>query len=160
MLDCPEIRRLLPHGHPMTLIDRVLSVDPGRSIVAVKAITAGEPCFQGLERGAAAWRYRYPASLTLESFGQAAALLWLHARGSTACGERDLLMLAAASDCELEGSAFPGDLLRHIARIDRVVGDNVFVDGETHVERRRIARVGSMVAVIRPRLRDPAAAAL
>lgn len=152
MLECADIRRLLPHGHPMTLVDRVLSIDPGRSIVAVKAITASEPCFQYLGRDDPPHRYFYPTSLLLESFGQAGALLWLYEMAPTVLEGRNVLMLVAGRDCAIEGHVLPGDTLRHVARIDHVVGDNIFVSGETYVEERRVASIGSMMAVMRPRI--------
>ena len=133
----------------MVLVDRVISIDPGRSIVAMKAITVGELCFRHLARDEPAQRYIYPTSLLLESFGQAAALLWLSSMPPAALEDGALLMLAAARDCEIEGSALPGDTLRHVAQIDHVVGNNVFVSGATYVEARRVAHIGSMTAVMR-----------
>jgi 3-hydroxyacyl-[acyl-carrier-protein] dehydratase len=150
MLDVAGVRRLLPHGHPIVLVDRVVDIDPGRSIVATKAVTAGEPCFATLGRDVCGDGYAYPASLLLESFGQAAAILWLHGLAPGACAGR-VLMLVAGRDCRIEGRALPGDVLRHVARIDHVVGDNVFVEGETYVDDRRVATVGSMMASMRDR---------
>lgn len=151
MLECADIRRILPHGHPMILVDRVLDLDRGRSIVATKSITVGELCFQRLAPDAPLHCYRYPASLLLESFGQAAALLWLHGTSRAAMEDGDVLMLAAARNCEIEGSALPGDTVRHVARIEHVVGDNTFVSGASYIGERRIASIGSMVAVMRSR---------
>jgi 3-hydroxyacyl-[acyl-carrier-protein] dehydratase len=150
VVELARIRSLLPHGHPVLLIEQVLELEPRRRIVAVKAISAGEPCYATVPRDAPAEAYAYPASLLLESFGQAAALLWLLSeRGAVAADS--VLMLTAARDCRITGRAVPGDTLRHEARIEHVVGDNVFVAGETFVADSRIASVGSMMAVMRPR---------
>lgn len=154
MLEIDAIRRLLPHGHPMLLVDRIVEVDPGRSIIATKAITHCEPCYAAVPSGSPVDRYRFPPSLLLESFGQAAALLWLAGRDSDGDGVRDrdrVLMLVVARDCTVHGGALPGDVVEHRARIDNVVGDNLFVSGESLVAGRRIASVGSMMAAIRPR---------
>ncbi|HWF74202.1 MAG TPA: hypothetical protein VG186_12695 [Solirubrobacteraceae bacterium] len=148
--DLRAIRAVLPHGHPALLIDRVVELEPGHRILATKAITVGEPCYRGVPAGAPGAAYAFPASLLLESVGQAAALLWLLGeRGGV--GSDSVLMLVAGRDCRIEGRAGPGDVLRHVARIDQVVGDNVFVSGETYVADSRIATVGSMMAVMRPR---------
>jgi 3-hydroxyacyl-[acyl-carrier-protein] dehydratase len=150
MPELDAIRRLLPHGHPMLLVDRILELDPGRSILAAKAITYGEPCYAGLAPESPAAAYAYPASLLLESFGQAAALAWMAGRDAEI--DRDqVLMLTVARECTVDGRALPGDVVRHVARIERVVGDNVFVAGESYVEGRRIASIGSMMAAVRPR---------
>jgi len=150
MLDAAQIARLLPHGHPMLLVDRVVALTPGRSIVALKAITVSEPCFRALGPGAPAEHYAFPASLLLESFGQSAALLWLHGDRRGVGGD-ELLMLLLARNCRIEGCAMPGDVLRHAARIEQVVGDHVVVAGETFVGDRRVATVGSMLAGVRKR---------
>jgi 3-hydroxyacyl-[acyl-carrier-protein] dehydratase len=149
MADLCAIRRLLPHGHPMLLVDRVLEVGPGDRITGVKAITHAEPCYAALAADADPDCYAYPESLLLESFGQTAALMWLLGRAGRRRDE-GVLMLTVGRDCRLEGQALPGDVVRHEARLDSVVGDNVFVSGESFVGDRRILSVGSMMAVIRP----------
>lgn len=151
MLDLSVIRSALPHGHPMLLVDRIEELDPGKRIVATKALTFGEPCYRDVPADAAASGYAYPASLLLESFGQAAALLWLLGSQPAQIDGEQVLMLVAARDCTIEGLAIPGDTVRHVACIDRIVGDNVFVEGASYVDDRRVASVGSMMAAIRPR---------
>jgi 3-hydroxyacyl-[acyl-carrier-protein] dehydratase len=160
MLDHGAIRRLLPHGHPMVLVDRIEALDPGRSAVGVKAISACEPCYRDLRPGLEPGAWAYPASLLLESFGQTAALLWLSGRESPGLEEDRVLMLAGVRGCRFEGRAFPGDVVRHVARLDQVSGDNVFVAGESFAGQSRVMRVGWMLAVARPRSSLPATAPL
>lgn len=149
MLDAADIRELLPHGHPMLLVDRVLELTPGASIVGAKAITLGEQCYGTLNGAQPAERYAYPVSLLLESFGQTAALLWLHTRLREAAGEDRIVMLVAARDCRIERDALPGDVLRHVARIEHAAADTLLIAGETFVGDRRVASIGSMMAVMR-----------
>jgi len=151
MLDHAAIRKLLPQGHPMSLVDRIVSLDPGISIVGIKAITGSEACYRHVPTGAELTRFAYPVSLLLESFGQTAAVLWLTSAARLQLHGDRVLLLVAARDCRIEGRAFPGDVLRHVARFDQVLGDNVFVEGEVLVADRRIATIGSMMAVMRPR---------
>ncbi|MET9263821.1 beta-hydroxyacyl-ACP dehydratase [Amycolatopsis sp. NPDC004079] len=148
------IRALLPHGWPVVLLDQVLDHVPGASLSAVKAISGCEPCFAQLPAGTPASGYAYPTSLLMESFGQAAAVLWL--LGEEAREPDEVLMFAVARDCEFEGSAFPGDVLRHEVRLDHVLPGTAFATGETWAGRRRIARMGSFAAVTRPASRLPA----
>jgi 3-hydroxyacyl-[acyl-carrier-protein] dehydratase len=151
LLDHAAIRELLPQGHPMVLVDRVVALDPQSSITGLKAITGGEPCYRDLVPGAPRERTAYPVSLMLESFGQTAAILWLTGMGGAPVRDDRVLMLVAIRDCAIHGSAYPGDVLRHVASIEAIIGDNVFVAGEILVEDRRVATVGSMMAVLRPR---------
>ena len=46
-LDISQVMAALPHRYPMLLVDRVESLIPDRSIVAVKAVTINEGFFQG-----------------------------------------------------------------------------------------------------------------
>ncbi|HTN94623.1 MAG TPA: 3-hydroxyacyl-ACP dehydratase FabZ [Gallionella sp.] len=66
-----EIINLLPHRYPFLLIDRVLSVEPDKSIVALKNVTINEPYFPG--------HYPHypvmPGVLIIEAMAQTAALL-------------------------------------------------------------------------------------
>lgn len=45
--DVEAIMAMLPHRFPFLLVDRVLSVEPGKSIVAIKNVTANEAHFMG-----------------------------------------------------------------------------------------------------------------
>lgn len=147
VLDHAAVRALLPVRHPILLVDQVIAQSPGRWIESVKSITGAEPCYRGLAEGLPADAYAFPRSLILESFGQTAALLWL-SRGDA--GESGLLMLAAIRDCRFTGAAFPGDQLRHVARLDHLVGPNAFVHGEIWAGDRRLATIGTLIAVSRP----------
>jgi 3-hydroxyacyl-[acyl-carrier-protein] dehydratase len=149
MLDHGDVRALLPQGHPMMLVDRIVHLEPSVSVVGIKAISGCEPCYRDLPDGLPPERYAYPASLLLESFGQTAAVLWLSAIGGV--HDDQVLMLGAARGCRIVGRAYPGDVLEHTARVSHVVGDNVFVEGESRVGGRLVAVIESMVAVMRPR---------
>ncbi|MGB8516883.1 MAG: 3-hydroxyacyl-ACP dehydratase FabZ [Gallionella sp.] len=66
-----EILETLPHRYPFLLVDRVLSIDPGKEIVALKNVTINEPFFPG--------HYPHhpvmPGVLIIEAMAQVAALL-------------------------------------------------------------------------------------
>ncbi|WP_373500663.1 3-hydroxyacyl-ACP dehydratase FabZ [Desulfococcus sp.] len=42
-----DIMRFLPHRYPFILVDRILELEPGRRIKALKNVTINEPFFQG-----------------------------------------------------------------------------------------------------------------
>jgi len=156
-LDFAQLRRLLPHGPGMVLLDRVEELEPETGLTAFKTISGGEPCYALLDGSAGIDAFAYPASLLLESFGQAAAVLWLC---STPAAER-VLMFAGAKECEFTGHAYPGDTVRHVVRLEHRSEGAAFVSGHTLVGERRIASYGSLTAVVRPRsaLPEPAAVA-
>jgi len=134
----------------MALVDAVLSVEPGARIIAVKNITGNEPCFAHLP-DEADWRsYAYPASLVMESFGQAAGLLYL--LGAEPPGEREhlVMLFGAATRCRFEGEAFPGEMLEHRASLERTFTDAAIFRGEVWVSDRRIVSIERMVMALRP----------
>ncbi|WP_063843154.1 3-hydroxyacyl-ACP dehydratase FabZ family protein [Sphaerimonospora mesophila] len=149
-LDHAAIRDLLPHRHPMLLVDRVETFVPGESLVAVKAISACEPCYRSLPEDAGPAGHAYPASLLIESFGQAAALLWLLSVPRAEPAPPSVPMFAAARDCVIERPVHPGDVVRHLVRLEQVVDGAAFAGGESRVGSSRVASYASLMAVIRP----------
>ncbi|OLT19103.1 hypothetical protein BJF79_02425 [Actinomadura sp. CNU-125] len=145
--DHRQVRTVLPQRHPLLLVDRVLDMEPGRSITAVKAVTGTEPAYARLADDAGPGHYRYPRSLLVESLGQTAALLWLD--GAPAAADGAVLMFAAARDVLFESHALPGDVLRHHVRLESVVADTAFASGETWIGDRRVAAVRSLIATRR-----------
>lgn len=71
MMDIQEIINYLPHRYPFLLIDRVIEIDPGKSLVAIKNVTMNEPFFAGHFPG----RPVMPGVLILEAMAQATCVL-------------------------------------------------------------------------------------
>ena len=46
-MDIQQILRTLPHRYPFVMVDRVLELEPGARIVAIKNVTINEPYFGG-----------------------------------------------------------------------------------------------------------------
>lgn len=70
-LDIHQIRRFLPHRYPFLMIDKVISYEPYKFIVAVKNVTVNEPFFQGHFPV----KPIMPGVLIIEAMAQASALL-------------------------------------------------------------------------------------
>jgi 3-hydroxyacyl-[acyl-carrier-protein] dehydratase len=70
-MDIKEILQYLPHRHPFLLLDRVVSCEPGKNIVAVKNVAISEPFFQGHFPE----NPIMPGVMILEAMAQAAAIL-------------------------------------------------------------------------------------
>ena len=71
MMDIHAILKKLPHRYPILLVDRVLEIDKGKRIKALKNVTINEPFFVG--------HFPHhpvmPGVLVLEAMAQAAAIL-------------------------------------------------------------------------------------
>jgi 3-hydroxyacyl-[acyl-carrier-protein] dehydratase len=70
-LDIQEVINRLPHRYPFLLVDRVLELEKGATIKALKNVTINEPFFPGHFPN----RPVMPGVLMLEALAQAAAVL-------------------------------------------------------------------------------------
>jgi 3-hydroxyacyl-[acyl-carrier-protein] dehydratase len=132
-----DLLALLPHGHPMRLVDRVIGVRPGIDVETTSMISGREPCY-------AAGAGSYPAVLLLEALVQSAALLWLAdvgaSGGAGSAGPAGLasslldpggLVLAAVRGARFGAPARPGDVLRHQARLVSATAGRALLSGFT-----------------------------
>jgi 3-hydroxyacyl-[acyl-carrier-protein] dehydratase len=76
-MDIHQILKKLPHRYPFVLVDRVLEIEPGVRIKALKNVTINEPFFPGHFPH----RPVMPGVLMLEALAQAAALLSFETAG-------------------------------------------------------------------------------
>ena len=101
-----QIRDILPHRYPFLLVDRVLELDPGGRIKAIKNVTCNEPFFEGHWPG----RPIMPGVLILEAMAQAAGLLIASHHAES--GLRDRSMVIVSIDgVKLRRQVVPGDQL-------------------------------------------------
>jgi 3-hydroxyacyl-[acyl-carrier-protein] dehydratase len=70
-MDINDIMQYLPHRYPFLLVDRVISIEPGKNIVAIKNVTINEPFFVGHFPQ----QPILPGVLILEALAQASAIL-------------------------------------------------------------------------------------
>jgi UDP-3-O-[3-hydroxymyristoyl] N-acetylglucosamine deacetylase/3-hydroxyacyl-[acyl-carrier-protein] dehydratase len=129
-LDIQGIIDILPHRYPMLLIDRVLEIEPGGRIVAIKNVSANEPFFQGHWPG----RPIMPGVLIIESMAQAGGILIAastHRFGRVA-------MLASVDGVKLRRPVVPGDQLHLEITAERIKQNSASVTA--------VARVGEAVA--------------
>jgi len=70
-MDVLEIMKILRHRYPFLLVDRVLELEEGKRLVAIKNVTINEPFFQGHFPG----NPIMPGVLIVEGMAQAGAIL-------------------------------------------------------------------------------------
>lgn len=114
-MDIQQILGKLPHRYPFLLVDRVLELDKGRSIKALKNVTYNEPFFPGHFPA----RPVMPGVLMLEALAQTAALLSFDAAG-VAPDDKTVVYFAGIDNARFKRPVGPGDQLILEAVIDRV----------------------------------------
>lgn len=112
--DIARILSVLPHRYPLLLVDRVVSMDLGESIHAVKAVTFNEQFFQGHFPG----RPIMPGVLIIEALAQAAAILAIETAELANTGK--LVYFMSIEEAKFRNPVEPGHLLDlHVGFIQR-----------------------------------------
>jgi len=106
MLDIVQIMEILPHRYPFLLVDKVIEIDPGKRIVAIKNVTMNEPFFQGHFPGFPVM----PGVLIIEAMAQVAAIMAYLASGNDAGDKVSYFM--AIDNARFRKPVKPGDTLR------------------------------------------------
>ncbi|KQT07652.1 3-hydroxyacyl-ACP dehydratase FabZ [Ramlibacter sp. Leaf400] len=105
-LDIHQILKQLPHRYPILLVDRVLDLELGKSIRAIKNVTINEPFFTGHFPH----RPVMPGVLMLEAMAQAAALLSFATQGVTP-DDKTVYYFAGIDAARFKRPVEPGDQL-------------------------------------------------
>ncbi len=112
-IDIHHILKKLPHRYPILLVDRVLEIERGQRILALKNVTINEPYFMGhFPR-----RPVMPGVLILEALAQASALLSFESGGEMA--EDAVVYFVGIDGARFKRPVEPGDQLMLEASIDR-----------------------------------------
>lgn len=106
-MDIGEIMKYLPHRYPMLLIDRVVEIELGRSLVAIKNVSYNEPYFQGHFPN----RPVMPAVIILEAMAQATGILVLRSMDKLP-SERSIYYFVGIDGARFRRPVEPGDQLR------------------------------------------------
>ena len=115
MMDIHQILKQLPHRYPFLLVDRVLSVDKGKSIQALKNVSINEPFFNGHFPH----RPVMPGVLMLEALAQTAALLAFDTLGVTP-DDKTIYYFAGLDGARFKRPVEPGDQLLLHAELVRM----------------------------------------
>ena len=115
MMDIHEILKQLPHRYPFLMVDRVLEIEKGKRIKALKNVTINEPFFVGHFPH----RPVMPGVLMLEAMAQVAALLAFDALG-TSPSDKTIYYFAGIDGARFKRPVEPGDQLIMDVTLDRM----------------------------------------
>ena len=110
-LDIHDILKRLPHRYPFLLVDRVLELETGKRILALKNVTMNEPFFVGHFPH----RPVMPGVMMLEALAQAAAILGFDMLGVLP-DDKTVFYFAGIDNARFKRPVEPGDqLMLHVA---------------------------------------------
>jgi len=141
-LDIHKILKQLPHRFPFLMVDRVLELEHGKRIKAIKNVTINEPYFAGHfpERPV------MPGVMMIEALAQAAALLAYDAVGASP-DDNTVYYFAGIDAARFKRRVEPGDQLVLDVTLDRMKSGifkftaRATVDGELAVDARLMCTV-------------------
>jgi beta-hydroxyacyl-ACP dehydratase FabZ len=132
VMNIEEIRQILPHRYPFLLVDRIIELEPGKSALGIKNVTANEQFFQG----------HFPAEpimpgvLLIEAMAQLGGVMMLalpEHRGK-------LALIGGVNKAKFRKPVVPGDTLYLYSEVLKVRGDigrvyvHADVDGQVVTE--------------------------
>ncbi len=117
-MEINEIMAYLPHRYPFLLVDRVISLEPGKNIVALKNVSINEPFFTGHFPKHPVM----PGVLVLEALAQAAALLSFKTVGNPPDSDA-IVYIAGIDNARFKKPVMPGDqLMLHVEILRHLKG--------------------------------------
>ncbi len=127
-MDIHEILKYLPHRHPFLLIDKVLHINEGESLIALKNVTINEAYFAGHFPN----RPVMPGVLILEALAQAAGVL-AYKSTNTSPQDGTLYLFAGIDNARFRRIVEPGDSLRLEVKVMRARQDIWKLAGAAYV---------------------------
>jgi len=114
-MDIQGILEYLPHRYPFLLIDRVLAIDPGGSLIGLKNVSFNEPFFLGHFPQ----RPIMPGVLILEALAQATGILAFKSQEEKP-DHHSMYYLVGVDNARFKRPVVPGDQLVVEVRLDRI----------------------------------------
>ena len=139
MLNTKEILDIIPHRQPFLLIDRIESMEEGKSITALKNVSYNEPFFAGHFPDQPVM----PGVLIIEAMAQVGAVSLLSDdkyKGKTP-------LFGGIKNAKFRRKVVPGDVLRMEVEMTRVRGPLGIGEGKAYVDGELCAQAELVFAI-------------
>ncbi len=142
MIDITRIQELLPHRYPFLMVDRIEELEPGVRAVGIKAVSIGEPYFEGHFPGNPVM----PGVLIVEALAQTAAVLGYETH--PAYQQAGGVLLMGLDRVRFRRRVVPGDVLRLEVTLQKERGQIWRVEGRATVDGERAAEAELMATFV------------
>jgi len=139
--DIESLMKILPHRYPFLLIDRILGLDPGKIVYAIKNVSINEPIFQGHFPG----QPIFPGVLILEAMAQAGGFLILH---SIENPDTKLMYLTGINKSRFKKTVIPGDQIHFEVSLDKFRLGTCKIIGIAKVDNNIVAEAEMLASIV------------
>ena len=126
-LDIQQIMESISQRFPMLFVDRILELDPGKQVVAIKNVTMNEQFFSGHFPDAPIM----PGALIVEAMAQASTFLFYNPNKPQ---QKLDFFLGVIKDARFFRSVVPGEQIKIVAQSIRLAEDSAYVKTSATVD--------------------------
>ncbi len=140
MLDIEQLQKILPQRPPFLMIDRVLELEPGKKVVAIKNVSYNEEFFAGHFPG----RPIMPGVLIIEAMAQSAIVLFYGYKGGE---EKKMSYYLGSVKMRFLAPVFPGEQLKITIEPVKLLSRAAIVSAVARVEEKEVARGEIIISI-------------
>ena len=119
-LDINQIKEAIPQRYPILMIDKIINLEPGKQVVAVKNVSINEPFFEGHFPDEPIM----PGTAIIEAMAQTSTFLFYRPENKS---KKLNFYLGVIKDARFFKTVLPGDELKIISEAVRLTEDNAYV---------------------------------
>jgi 3-hydroxyacyl-[acyl-carrier-protein] dehydratase len=141
-LDFEEIKKLIPQRFPFIMIDKVLDVQPGKEVIAVKNISGNDIFFLGHFPDKAIM----PGAAIIEAMAQASIILFSAEKKNEEPGKKPIYYFGSVK-ARFFHPVFPGDQMKIKVVNVKTLPNGAYVSGEAFVEEKKVSEAELVFSV-------------
>jgi len=141
LLDINAILKIMPHRYPFLLVDRVVDIQSGKRVVAIKNVTMNEPFFSGHFPG----HPIMPGVLIVEAMAQAGGILLLNTVNDP---ENKLVYFMGIDGVRFRKPVIPGDQIRFELEMIQFRRGTCKMQGKAYVEGDLVCEATLMATIV------------
>ncbi len=141
-----DIQNILPHRYPFLLVDRITSLEEGKSIEGYKNVSISEPVFQGHFPG----HPIYPGVMIIEGMAQAGGVLAFvsASKEDQEAAKNKVVYFMSIDKAKFRQPVVPGDKLVYRLSVIKHRGSVWHLDAKAYVDEKLVAEANLKAMIV------------